>query len=620
MSIGSLTALTILPLALLSTASRADGQDNLPIYTSPIDITGLRLQIQAVAPDVDTGKPVPFPFPSALLGPKINQVLSTPLSAQFDQAWAAQRANACDGPAGIKKRVQDAVKKIGESVPGTYNAYDISCNLAVAGRLITQQVGNELNLAYLLTNNRVDFAVSTPITCRSGHGTPFCPNDPRFNVTFATEIVTVLRAPDLCHIVADGSTVYTQSVVIDDKNVSGAVAVLLDGLFFGHQFPAAEQGIAASTSQSAVGFDAPFKELRDNGACTGTNTLAARELAPFADFEVIIDLRLGVIFRLGHVGIVTPALYPPSVGPFSQPTFFRPMIATPQPIVIAGNPVEVTGQYFPPFFNLATALPIGLQHGGYGPKAMSVSGVCFRGLTVVDWGRTGDPTTFVLLPGDAQGNCANSFYPMGLMPSTTYQFRARDCDSVTCSPWSPFLKARTSPVDPAPGRVTLTLDGGTPLGVTTVTQQGTFDTTITIPAGTTVGTHIIHAVGRDLKADVAIEVRSPGGGGKASILMVGVLKGETGCPNHPLTSTQTDYGFTLFGAGFPAAAGAVTIHLDTAGGSSLGVGTVRPDGSFCQVMAGVPAAQAGNHTLVAVQSGAVKAQTNVSFVLPSVIR
>ena len=122
-----------------------------------------------------------------------------------------------------------------------------------------------------------------------------------------------------------------------------------------------------------------------------------------------------------------------------------------------------------------------------------------------------------------------------------------------------------------------------------------------------------------ITSSAAMSIATKQSGGKASILVVGLLKGETGCPNHPIGSTQTDSDFTLFGAGFGAAAGAVTIRLDTAGGASIGAATVRADGSFCQVMPGVPAAQAGNHTLVAMQSGAVQAQTPIAFVLPSVV-
>jgi hypothetical protein len=111
---------------------------------------------------------------------------------------------------------------------------------------------------------------------------------------------------------------------------------------------------------------------------------------------------------------------------------------------------------------------------------------------------------------------------------------------------------------------------------------------------------------------------SPAGGGNASIMMVGVLPGETGCPNHPISSTQTDDTFMLFGRGF--ASGTVAVRLDVPSGTALGTATVRADGSICQQMHSPPANAAGAHTLVAVQNGAVAARAPVTFVTPSLVR
>jgi len=49
-----------------------------------------------------------------------------------------------------------------------------------------------------------------------------------------------------------------------------------------------------------------------------------------------------------------------------------------------------------------------------------------------------------------------------------------------------------------------------------------------------------------------VQVAAAGAGGQASLMMVGLLNGQTGCPNHPITSTQTDDTFRLFGALFAA--------------------------------------------------------------------
>jgi hypothetical protein len=110
----------------------------------------------------------------------------------------------------------------------------------------------------------------------------------------------------------------------------------------------------------------------------------------------------------------------------------------------------------------------------------------------------------------------------------------------------------------------------------------------------------------------------PGGEAQGSLMMVALLGGETGCPNHPISSTQTGSGFTLFGTGF--AAGTVTIQLDSTTGPVLDTAPVQSDGSICKAMPGVSANQAGPHELVAVQNGTVRAHTAVTFVTPSGVR
>jgi hypothetical protein len=628
MRLGGLGMLALLLLGSAAACRDADaGPDNLPIYTSPIDITGLRLQIRAIAPDRETGKPVGITLPPGLLGPKMKQLLAAPLSTQFDQLWnAAVRPKACEGKDGIKQRVADEVAKLGSS----YSAYDISCNLASTGRLLAKQVGSTLYLGYLLTNNTVSFAATSPGTCRAGHGSPVCPNDPRFTVHFATEIIAVVRTPSLCQLHAESGGVDIVSASIDASNAAAEVAKL----FGGQQFVAAEVAITNAERAQPLPLDAALQELRTSDACTGKAPGAAHMRTAFRDLEAVIDLRDGIILEARHAGIEAPS---PSVpDPFGAPSprvpsFTRPLLATAQPLVTAGNAVQARGQHFPPNLNLATALPVTLQHGGYGPGSIVLGGVCFGGATELEWGPVGGPRRVERLPGDAQGRCAARFDATNLTPSTAYQLRARDCDSITCSPWSPTLRVTTARLDDhrgrigrtvrlgsSRGRVVLTLDGATPLGTATLDDRGTFETSITIPPGTSAGAHTIRAVSGDAQADAIIQVAAPAGERRASLMMVGLLQGETGCPNRPISSTQTDATFMLFGAGF--APGTVTIHLDAPTGPALETAQVRADGSICHQMKGVPGDKAGAHALVAAQNGAAVAQTAVTFVVPSVVR
>lgn len=611
--LGGLGALVLLMLfgSLVARAQPDPGPGLVPIHTSPIDITGFKLQLRTIAPDRDTGKPVEVTLPVALLGPKMNQLFSTPLSVQLDQYWNAKvdpatgmtaRQAACDGNNGIRQQVAQEVAKQGAS----YSAYDISCNLATSGQLLVKQIGSTMILAYQLADNKVSFASTSPDTCKAGHGTIFCPNDPRFTVHFATQIITAVRMAGICQLFADNGTVNVVAASFEATNGAAGVAKF----FAGQKFVAGEVAMTNTVSKLPLPLDSSFKELRDSDACKASTPGVSRILAAFPDIEAVID-RSALVLQASHAGIAPPALDAPNPGaagpvqPPSVPSFTRPMVSTSQPLVTAGNAVQAKGQHFPPSVNLSTALPLSMQHGG--------AFACFGGATELEWGPVGGRLRVERIEGDAQGRCATHFDATSLAPNTAYQFRARDCDLITCSQRSAILKSTTAKVEPDKNKVVLTLDGGVPLGTASVDGAGIFEASVTIPAATPAGPHRIHAVNGDAVADAAIQVSAPApaGGGRASITMVGVLQGETACPNHPISSSQTDDTFMLFGSGF--APGTVTVHLDT-GGAVLGSATVRPDGSICQRMQSAPGNKAGAHTLVAVQNGAVVAQTDVTFV------
>jgi hypothetical protein len=81
------------------------------------------------------------------------------------------------------------------------------------------------------------------------------------------------------------------------------------------------------------------------------------------------------------------------------------------------------------------------------------------------------------------------------------------------------------------------------------------------------------------------------------------------------SSMQTGAPFTLTGNGF---APGVTIRLDSANGPQLGSATAGADGAFTLQLQ-VPNSDAGDHAVLAVETGTVQAQDAVTFVLPEVI-
>jgi hypothetical protein len=417
--------------------------------------------------------------------------------------------------------------------------------------------------------------------------------------------------------------VFIQGASFESHNAAADIA----RFFAGQRFVAAEVGMTNTMRRQPLPLDGALKELRDGDLCARRLPGADRILFAFRDFQPEIDLRRGIVLHATHAGILAPVVHvaqpTPSGGlpPQNVPSFSRPMISTAQPLIRAGDAVPLHGQHFPTAVNLATALPVNLDHDSRNPSVIlgaAPGGVCFNGGgTDLEFGPVGGALRTDRLPGTAQGACAPGITAQPLTPVTSYQFRARDCDPFTCSPWSAIARATTSRIDRSMGKVGLELDRQVALGGATIDGNGNFDTPITIPAGTPAGAHTIRAAtrGSGAVAEVVVQVAAAGGGSQASIMVVGLLAGETGCPNHPLTSTQTDDTFMLFGAGF--AAGAVAINLDNSAGLQLGTAVVRPDGSICQRMRSPAANRAGPHAVVATQGGTLVARTNVTFVVPS---
>ncbi|MDQ6740527.1 MAG: hypothetical protein M3021_09245, partial [Actinomycetota bacterium] len=160
------------------------------------------------------------------------------------------------------------------------------------------------------------------------------------------------------------------------------------------------------------------------------------------------------------------------------------------------------------------------------------------------------------------------------------------------------------------GTVTLTLGSGTSLGTARLSAQGSFSATVTIPAATAAGSYTIHAVAGSARADADIQVTAKGASPALTVTSGGRV----------YTRIGTDYPFTLSGVNF--APGAVTIYLDSPTGPRLGAITVRPDGTFdldLKVSSAQISNQSGQHKLVAVQDGTVRADPAYSFELPEVI-
>jgi hypothetical protein len=159
------------------------------------------------------------------------------------------------------------------------------------------------------------------------------------------------------------------------------------------------------------------------------------------------------------------------------------------------------------------------------------------------------------------------------------------------------------------GTVTLT-GNGTRLGTATMANNGSFSTTVTIPAGTPAGAYTISATIGSESATTSITVVAKGAQGTLVVSWQG----------HAYTQISTDDPFTLTGNNLTP--GAVTIYVDGTSGPQVGTATVGANGTFSNnfsVSYNQLGQQLGQRKLVAVQNGSVVAELGVTFVLPEVI-
>lgn len=410
----------------------------------------------------------------------------------------------------------------------------------------------------------------------------------------------------------------TQGARLEAANLMGELGRLVHG----DQFEAAQDAARNAQSQITLPLDATFQEVRNSPACTGSDPLQHRILAAFSGFETVID-RQQFIFRMTHPAINAPDVSVLNAGmrpPPSGSLFGAPQISA-DPVVAPGGVLHVTGQNFPLNINMTNTVPVGISGGGS----------CFGGGTDIRIIAGNTVLRTDSLPGDSQGNCKQRYDAVNLAPITVYQFQARDCDFITCSPWSRPARVVTDPPGAQKGRIDLTIDGAAPLrlmgrrhtpgpqplGSAVTDAQGRFTTTITVPAGLSPGSHIIRATGIGVNPPAQASFTVSGQNSGASITMIGLLHGQSGCSGEPIQSTQTDATFILFGSGFVQ--GPVTMRLDTPTGFAVGTVTAGADRRFCQEMPGVPGKFAGNHTLLGIQNGVTQSRTPIAFVLPSVV-
>ncbi|TGQ15950.1 MULTISPECIES: hypothetical protein [unclassified Mesorhizobium] len=654
-------------------------------FTSPIDITGSRFTIEAVAPDKDTG--VVGPVQQTLVQ-GFATLAATPINLLFDTRWngtpeqqaagASPRQASCDGTGGIKETIEAKVKKLG------HTAFEITCNLATTGSVFVQQAPEGLYVSYQLFDNHGSFKVRNDVA------------DARFSLTFALEVTTLIRnGGTICGLSAAAPTVLLHGVQIKPENAGASIYDFLNP----SDLTKMELETEAKERTTSISINDVFKQLQDT--CNRGDVIS-KVIAKFTGLETDIKPPKGVTFRAIHPAIAAPRsnnvdlasgrytcvggyvwrnAYPddvvcvtpqrasqvqdenglaksrrdPNGGPYGEatclagfvwraarsddlvcvltasrdlvaqenadaaskwvtgstvPSLTRPSISAP-PVVAAGANFNVSGQFFPPVAD-PTRLKLSFSR--------DTTSACVGGssqLEVTKSGQVAAPA--ILKPSSNMSSCSYSYDVVGLAPSTAYSFRLRDCDYVTCSPWStPFATTTLGPNN-GPGPVAIVLDSGAMLGTVAADAAGGFLTSVRLPADTAPGVHKLTASTGGRGDTIELRV-TPAGGETATLMVTIAFFGDVGCPMRELDPPKiaADYTFPLFGSGFSP--GKVRIYLDSSnGGLNLGSATVGADGTFCSEFRAIPTDKLGQRNLVAVQGGTERSVLPVEVVyVPSV--
>jgi hypothetical protein len=543
------------------------------------DITASTLEVIVRFPDQNQNW-VEFPIPNSFLSPQAQQLLATPLSTQFQTFWSVTTDSS--GQTQRDRAISTAKTEVATSVQSNtgQTAYNISANFPAAGRLFAAVTGN-LVLQYRLPGEVITFNTTTPTIFGSYA-------DPSFRLTFDMTIEIASPIPAMPCSFSPAASLIIENANISGDNLFGRLAQTVGDIinFFQDEppiFQAAEGQIDGINGISLGSMGDTFGQLA--AACT------LAQAAGFLQFGVSIDQSAGALaFRLIH-----PLDDAPTFNDQTFPSLFHPVIGVSQLQIKAGDTLGVIGTYFTPPSTVSLVLTWN----------DTISGQIVR--SEMQWGPQNGPFVPIDIPRQPYDS-ENVYQFSNLAPNQTYQFRVRDWDQTTCTPWSAWKLVAT--LSAAADQVLIWLDGdfSNPLGTTNVQSDGTFATNVIIPPTTTPGAHMLNAqlIGGDAAQPLQIQVLAPNATYPASIEIID--------PNTQQAFHVAMEGspFTVSGYGFVA--GSVNLSVDSTSGVSIGQVTAGGDGKIPATTLQMPLGVIGQHQLIGWQmSGGSTTQASWSF-------
>lgn len=542
----------------------------------------------------------------------------------FQSIWTSIKGSVCSD-------VQQQIQTLVNQSPNT--AYDVTpCAMNPVGWLwanfqeswvddsMQGVSGRRIRFNFIAPLNAVAFWVTSPHTCHHGSNCPTEPQDPAYTLVFTVNLnvtctsntpnATSFELPATCVPAATidvdavaGGNVTSQLEGAATKWAADAAAeaasVVASG---GASLPAAAAGFVVQGVNVAIkGLGtaiaaASDQHLRDRVSAWLSGYIRSQSLDNSAveagsDFNALFqNLYFATLGGLKPFGLgISPKLdldfgliYPPSAKPVLQNTtansnktsLFSPSIAVAKPEVVAGQTIAVTCTYFRGAY--VNALNISWNKTVLGAQKSSLG-----------WG---PPDQVVTIP-------ALAFDATNLQPATSYQFKVHECDGITCSPESDVLTTKTEAAGANEVNFWLDNNNSQIIGKTAIgANPNSFMANVTIPASTTTGTHLLHAIAAEsLPATATINVCAVGGCGA----FIGVLNTQNNTFYPPGSRVAVGNTVVVRGSKF-APGGSVWIWVDGVKGIKAGTAPVGPLGNF-QSSFRMPLIQAGNHTFVAIE-------------------
>lgn len=304
-----------------------------------------------------------------------------------------------------------------------------------------------------------------------------------------------------------------------------------------------------------------------------------------------------------EIDLAHPVDPPPTVSnaaASSVPRLFSAQIGASPAQVHPGDPLGVAGSYFPAA--QASELTVTWTDTTSGSVVKSE----------VTWGVTPNTTTppanpqVVNIQRHGAYDNANTFTAKPLLPDTLYAFQVRDFDvpgvdliATQRSAWTYFRTAATD-------QVQLVLDyNNTLIGFATLQTNGTFVTTVIVPANVPAGTYVPWAVLAGQKmAQTPITVVAQNSPLAPSLQ---ILDPDTSIPITGAAIVEGMATVRLLGNNYSA--GTVDLFVDTASGTSLGSAVADSTGRFTKEVTW-PFGVVGSHVIVGKQ-GTAQAQVPV---------